>query len=386
MENNMLIIHGGAPTAVMNASLYGAVMEAKDSGKVAAVLGARGGALGVLREDFIRLDNIPEYALRGLLRTPASAIGTSRDHLKPEDYGQMARVLRERHIGYVLYNGGNGSMDACGKLARACAGAGICVVGIPKTIDNDLAVTDHAPGFGSAARYLAATVREVSEDVRSLPIHACVIEAMGRNAGWLAAASALARSGEGDGPHMILCPEAPFEEEAFLSEVERLARRHGGIVIVASEGLCHKDKKPVVEPVFRSGRSVYYGDVSAHLCSLIIRNLGIKARGEKPGICGRASIAWQSGVDRLEAELAGREAAKAALSGHTEVMVGFERRPGGGYRIVPRLIPIREVMLHERTLPKEYLAPGQMDVTKKYLDWCRPLVGELPDDFFRITA
>ena len=116
--------------------------------------------------------------------------------MKPEDYGQMARVLRERHIGYVLYNGGNGSMDACGKLARACAGAGICVVGIPKTIDNDLAVTDHAPGFGSAARYLAATVREVSEDVRSLPIHACVIEAMGRNAGWLAAASALARSGE----------------------------------------------------------------------------------------------------------------------------------------------------------------------------------------------
>lgn len=386
MEKNLLIIHGGAPTAVMNASLYGAVMEARDSGKAAAVLGARGGALGVLREDFIRLDTIPEQDLRRLLRTPASAIGTSRDHLEPQDYERMARVLRERHIGYVLYNGGNGSMDACGKLARACAGMGICVVGIPKTIDNDLAVTDHAPGFGSAARYLAATVREVSEDVRALPIHVCVIEAMGRNAGWLAAASALARNEEGNGPHMILCPEAPFEEAAFLSEVERLTRRHGGVVIVASEGLCNKDKRPIVEPVFQSGRSVYYGDVSAHLCSLIIQKLGIKARGEKPGICGRASIAWQSEVDRQEAELAGREAARAALGGQTEVMVGFERCSGGAYRIVPRLIPIREVMLHERTLPKEHLAPGQMDVTAEYLDWCRPLVGELPDDFFRIMA
>lgn len=381
MEKRILIIHGGAPTAVINASLYGAVMESK--GRGVQVLGAIGGTMGLIKGNLARLDTLPDETLALLPGTPASAIGTSRDHLEPGDYQEMAQILRREGIGYVLFNGGNGSMEACGKLQQACNDTDIRIVGIPKTVDNDIAVTDHAPGFGSAARYLAATVREVSEDVRSLPIHVCVVEAMGRNAGWLAAASALARSGDGDGPHIILCPERPFVEERFLTEVERLHRRQGGVVVVCSEGLCNAQGTPIVEPIFKSGRSIYYGDVSAHLASLIIRRLGVKARSEKPGICGRSSIAWQSMVDCREAELTGREAARAALAGETGVMVGLERLPDKDYGVKTTLIPIEQVMLHERTLPDGCITPDGMDVTKDLVDWCKPLVGTLPA-FFRV--
>ena len=220
-KGNLLIVHGGAPTAVINASLYGAVTEAKKHPEVDKVLGAIGGSGGVLREDFCELQSVPEQTLRLLLQTPASAIGTSRDPLSPEDYADMAAICKKRGIRWVLFNGGNGSMDACGKLYKACAAAGadVRVVGIPKTVDNDIAVTDHAPGFGSAARYIAAVTSEISQDVRSLPIHVCVIEAMGRNAGWVTAASALARSGNGDGPDLIYLPERPFDEEEFLEKV-----------------------------------------------------------------------------------------------------------------------------------------------------------------------
>lgn len=381
MEKRILIIHGGAPTAVINSSLYGAVMEGRKHG--AKVLGALGGAMGLIREDLLRLDTLQDETLRLLPKTPASAIGTSRDHLNTEDYLEMAAVLKKQGISYVLFNGGNGSMEACGKLQQACKDTDIRIVGIPKTVDNDIAVTDHAPGFGSAARYLAGTVQEIAEDVRSLPIHVCVIEAMGRNAGWLAAASSLARREDEDGPHIILCPERPFAEESFLEKVDRLHRRQGGVVVVCSEGLRDEQGNPIVEPVFQVGRSVYYGDVSAHLANLIISRLGVKARSEKPGICGRASIAWQSEVDCQEAKLAGREAVRAAMAGETGVMVGLERLPGLEYSVRTTLIPIDQVMLHERTLPLSYITSDGMNVTSKLTDWCRPLVGELPD-FFRV--
>ena len=372
MKENILIIHGGAPTTVINASLYGVIKAASEHVGVGDILGARCGSGAVLREDFIDLRKIPESELALLPSTPGSAIGTSRDALA-EHYDEMARVIKKRGIGVVLYNGGNGSMDACGKLAAAC-GDGVRIVGIPKTIDNDIAVTDHAPGFGSAARYLIATVREIAEDVRSLPIHVCIIEAMGRNTGWLTAASALAWR-HGNGPHMIMPPEIPFEEERFLARSEELFKKHGGVVVVASEGIKHADGEPVSEPVFKSGRSVYYGDVGSHLANLIIKKLGIKARSEKPGIIGRASGAWQSCVDRDGAVLAGKAAFEAAMDGHSRVMVGFERLPGPEYAVKTVLIPIERVMLHERMLPLEYLCEGGEQATKEYLDWCEPLIG-----------
>lgn len=376
--SNALIVHGGAPTAVINASLYGAVTEARKHPEIEHFYAAIGGSGAVLKEHFLDLFTAPEEELELLLHTPGSAIGTSRDPLETEDYDQMARVIARHNIRYVFFTGGNGSMDTCGKVYQACcrAGVDVNVVGIPKTIDNDISVTDHAPGFASAARYIAETTAEISQDVRGLPIHVCVIEAMGRNAGWIAAASALARSGDGDGPDLIYLPEVPFDEDAFLAEVERLHREKGGVVVVASEGLRKADGEPIVEPIFQVGRAVYYGDVSAHLANLVIRKLGIKARSEKPGIAGRASAAYQSRLDRDEAVEAGSTAVRAAVEGKNGVMVGFRRLPGEEYRAETILIPIEEVMLHERTMPKEFIAENGHDVTQAFIDWCRPLLGE----------
>lgn len=374
---NALIVHGGAPTAVMNASLYGAICEACASGKIDHFYAAIGGTGGILRENLIELFKVPQEQLSLLLETPASAIGTSRDALEAEDYEKIADVIAKYHIRYVFFNGGNGTMDACGKVYRTCAEKNIPVqvVGIPKTIDNDVAMTDHAPGYGSAARFIAGTVSEISQDIRALPIHVCVVEAMGRNCGWIAAASALARSGNGDGPDLIYLPERPFEEVHFLSDVERLHRQKGGVLVVASEGLRYADGTPIVEPVFRSGRSIYYGDVSAHLANLVIRRLGIKARSEKPGIGGRASIAFQSAVDREEAEAVGREAIRAALRGETGGMVAIRRLSDQPYCAELFTVPIGEVMLTERVMPQEYINAEGNDVTPAFIEWCRPLLG-----------
>lgn len=183
MKENLIIIHGGGPTAVLNCSLYGAIREAQASGVVEHVYGAVGGTGGLLKEKLLDFNTVPEAQLELLPTTPATAIGTSRDALEAEDYARMTEILEQHNIRYVLMNGGNGTMDACGKLAAACKDKGIKVMGIPKTMDNDIAVTDHCPGFGSVARYMAGTVRELGVDVRSLPIHVVVLESLGRNAG-----------------------------------------------------------------------------------------------------------------------------------------------------------------------------------------------------------
>ena len=279
MAENVLVVHGGGPTAVINSSLYGVLEEAKASGKIDKVYGAMGGSEAIFKERFLDLLQFPEEKLKLLLETPATAIGSSRYALEEEDYKAMPAIFKKYNIKYVLLNGGNGTMDTCGKIYHACQEYGINVVGIPKTIDNDIAITDHTPGYGSAARYIAATTAEVGVDVKSLPIHVCVIEAMGRNAGWITAASALARKNPGDAPHL-------------MEDVKKLYDKLGGVVVVASEGLKNEKGEPIVPPIFKSGRATYYGDVSAHLANLVIKKLGIKARSEKPGICGRASIAW----------------------------------------------------------------------------------------------
>ena len=376
MSGKALIVHGGAPTAVINASLYGAVEEGRKRGfdRFYAALGGTGGLLEERLFDLLSAD--PER-IALLPHTPASAIGTSRKPLEAEDYGRIAETLKKLDIRHVFFTGGNGTMDACGKTYAACRDIGfdVQVVGIPKTIDNDIGVTDHAPGFGSAARYMAATVSEISQDVRALPIHVSVVEAMGRNAGWITAASALARSGDGDGPDLIYVPERAFDEDRFLSDIEAVRKTKTGIVVVVSEGLKKADGQPIVPPIFQVGRAVYYGDVSAHLANLIIKRLGIKARSEKPGICGRASIAFQSDTDREEAILAGREAVRAACDGCTGIMIGFERSGGNAYSIRTIRIPIEKVMLEERTLPDEFIAPECNDVTPAFTEWCRPLIG-----------
>lgn len=378
MEENILIVHGGGPTAVINGSLYGAVTEARKYPQLQHIYAARNGTGGLLREELIDLTNVEEEKLKLLLQTPGSAIGTSRDQLEKPEYEKMAEILKKHHIRYVLFNGGNGTMDTCGKLYKTCQAKGldIKVMGIPKTMDNDIAITDHSPGYGSAARYLAQSTKEVCADVKGLPIHVVVIEASGRNAGWITAASAMAADEDGVGPDLIYLPERPFDEEQYIADVKKLLEKKSGIVVVASEGLKDKEGKPIVEPVFQVGRATYFGDVSAHLANLVIKKLGYKARGEKPGLLGRASIPLQSPVDRGEAELAGRMACEAVLRGESGKMVAFERVSTEPYVMKPFLVEIDRVMMVEKTMPDAFINEEGNGVTDAFKEWCRPLLGE----------
>lgn len=381
MAENLLIVHGGGPTAVMNGSLYGAIKEAKKSDKIRHIYGANNGTGGFLKKDFLELENVPEEKLKLLLQTPGTAIGTSRDPIEQEHYEKMADILEEENIKYVLFNGGNGTMDTCGKLHKTCQkrNLDVKVMGIPKTTDNDIAVTDHSPGFGSAARYMAACTQELAADVRSLPIHVVVMEASGRNAGWITASSSLAGE-KGYAPDLIYLPERAFDEDKFIEDVRKLLEKKTGILVVASEGLTDKEGKPIVKPVFKTERATYFGDVSSHLANLVIQKLGYKARGEKPGLLGRASIFMQSQVDIEEAQLAGEMACRAALNGESGKMVAFSRVSENPYEMKPFLVDIDEVMMYERKMPDEFINEEGNGVTQAFLDWCRPLIGEeLPD-------
>ena len=381
MGENILIVHGGGPTSVINASLYGAVKEAKKYKEIEHIYAAKNGTGGLMREELIELENVPDEKLKLLLNTPGSAIGTSRDQIEQAEYDRMIEVLLKKNIKYVLFNGGNGSMDTCGKLYKNCQARGLDIrlMGIPKTHDNDIAITDHSPGYGSIARYMAQSVKEVAADVKGLPIHVVVVEALGRNAGWTTAASALADDGDGVGPDLIYLPERPFDEEKFLDDVKKLLEKKSGIVVVASEGLRDKDGKPIVEPVFQVGRATYFGDVSQHLANLIIKKLGYKARGEKPGLVGRAAAHEQSPVDREEAVLAGKMACEAIMNGESGKMVAFERVSTEPYEMKPFLVDIDKVMMYERTMPDEFINEEGNGVTEAFKEWCRPLIGgELP--------
>lgn len=375
--DGLLVVHGGGPTAVINASLYGAVDEALATPGVGRVLGALGGVGGITDGNLVDFGQVPREKLDLLPFSPSSAIGTSRKPLEDEDYRELARALDRQGIRWLLCTGGNGTMDTCGRIWRACheEGVPIDVVGIPKTMDNDIAVTDHAPGFASAARYMAATTSAICCDVRGLPIHIVIVEAMGRNAGWVTAASCFADESGTGGPDLIYLPERDFDERAFLDDAQRLIDEKGCGVVVVSEGLHTADGTPVAPPLMTMGRATYFGDVSAHLAKLVISELGYKARSEKPGLIGRASIAWQSPVDREEAIDCGREATRAVLEGDSGKMVGIERVSSEPYEARLIRIPIEKVMLDERTMPDEYINERGNGVTGAFRSWCRPLLG-----------
>ena len=294
----------------------------------------------------------------------------------------MIDILLKHRIKYVLFNGGNGTMDTCGKLCDACKklGKDIYVMGIPKTMDNDLAITDHSPGFGSAARYIATSVRELCFDVESLPIHVVVVEASGRNAGWITAASALADKEGRYAPDLIYLPEVPFSEERFLEDVRKKLKTKKGIVVVVSEGLSDKEGKPIVKPIFQVGRATYFGDISSHLANLVIKELGYKARGEKPGLLGRASITLQSEIDVEEAILVGYEAVKAVLDGESGKMIALLRNEGNEYGVHTTAVDIKEVMMFEKKLPENFINESKNGVTEDFIKWCEPLVGEIENE------
>lgn len=372
----LCVMHGGGPTAVINASLYGAVREALATGSIGRVLGARGGVGGILAGDFVDFGSVSAGELELLLSSPSSAIGSSRMPLGDDDYVRIARALERENVRWLLCTGGNGTQDTCGKIWRACKAAGVHVdvVGIPKTMDNDIAVTDHAPGFASAARFMAASVGAICADVHGLPAHISVVETLGRNAGWVCAASSMAAEA-GYGPDLIYLPERDFDERAFLDDAQRLVDEKRSGVIVVSEGLHRAGGEPVAEPLLRTERATYFGDVSAHLARLIISELGCRARSEKPGLLGRCSIAWQSAVDRDEAVACGREAVRAALEGDSGMMVGIERLSSEPYEARLVRIPIECVMMEERCVPDEFVNERGNGVTEAYRNWLRPLLG-----------
>jgi len=374
MSGNLLVVHGGGPTAVMNSSLYGIIREAEMHKEIGSVYGALGGTAGVLAEKFIDFSTVSRDEIELLKQTPSTAIGTSRTPLNADDYDRMVSIFKKHNIKYILFNGGNGSMDTCGKLCRAAKGD-LSVVGIPKTIDNDIAITDHCPGYGSAARYLAQTVAEIVQDVRSMPIHVSIVESMGRNAGWITAAASLAQTNYSRGPDLIYLPEVPFNEDDFLNTVQTIYDRQGYAVVVASEGLKKSDGTPIVDPILKVKRDTYFGDVGAHLAELVIKRLNIKARSEKPGIAGRSSILCQSSVDREEAILVGAQACRSALSGKSGIMIGIKRIGSAPYLIDLFEVPIEEVMMNERMIPKEFIKADGTGMTEKFADWCCPLIG-----------
>jgi len=375
MRRSLLLAHGGGPTAVLNASLYGSIMEAKTSGKFSRILASKRGITGILGGNIADISDVSSTLLEKLPYTPGSAIGTGRDAITEKGYDDIAAQLAHKGITDVLLTGGNGTMDTTKKLSDACKPYGILVCGVPKTMDNDLSGTDHSPGYGSAARYLAGSIREVAQDVKGLAIHVVVIETFGRDAGWITASSALARENPDDGPDMILPPEYPFEQDKFLTRVQNLFDKKHGVIVVASEGLRYADGKPIVEPVFQQGRSVYFGDVSSHLSLLITKQLGIKSRSEKPGIFGRASVAWASEVDRKEAILCGRKSVEALCDGKNAWMSVIRRTSTEPYTSEIGIVPINPSVLKAKTMDDTLLDQTAYDVKPAFLSWLRPLVG-----------
>ena len=385
LKGNMLIAQGGGPTPVINSSLLGAVREAKRHPEaIETIYGARYGAEGILAGDLIDLGAVPAEKLDLLARTPASAIGSCRRKLTDADYPAVLECFKKFNIRYFFYNGGNDSMDTCNKVYQLAVESGyeLHVIGIPKTIDNDLAVTDHCPGFGSAAKYAAASALELAQDAAALPIHVVVMEMMGRNAGWITAASALF-SGLMPCEHLVYLPETDFDKDEFLAAVKEKWAKGRGLLVTVSEGIHYAGGAPVADSgiVDGFGHKVP-GGAAQTLSDMIMNELGIKSRSEKPGLLGRTSVALMSEVDRDEAELAGATAVRAAVEGETGYMVGFRTEREPEYKSETILVPLAEVANAEKTFPLEWITPG--GVTDELRRYCLPLIGEYDTRFVNL--
>lgn len=379
MKRNILVAHGGGPTPVMNSSLRGVIEGAREAGNLGKLYAARFGAEGILINDLIDLTDVSASEVERLSFTPASAIGSCRRKLTEADHPAILSCIRENRIDCLLYNGGNDSMDTCLKLSLLAerSNMDLSVMGIPKTIDNDLAVTDHSPGYGSAARYAAVSSAEVGADASALPIHVVVMELMGRNAGWITAAAQLGAASSRC-EMMTLLPEQLLDEQSFLAEVEKRFARGRGLLVAVSEGVCGKDGKPLSDTGLRDGFGhTIAGGTAQYLSDLIIQKLKIKSRSEKPGLLGRSSMALVSESDREEAYRVGREAAQAALRSQTGSMVALRAERSPRYRAELFLAPLCEVANAEKKFPLSWI--DGWDIGDAFSDYCLPLLGgELP--------
>lgn len=386
LKGNMLIAHGGGPTPVINSSLLGAVREAKLHPEIETIYGARFGAEGILAGDLLDLGQVDRENLALLAKTPASALGSCRRKLTDADYPAVLECFKRFNIRYFFYNGGNDSMDTCNKIYQLATQTGyeLRVIGIPKTIDNDLAVTDHCPGFGSAAKYAAVSALEIAQDASALPIHVVVMELMGRNAGWITAASALFAD-KMPCEHLVYLPEVAFDKTAFLGAVQEKFAKGKGLLVTISEGIHYADGSPVADSgvVDGFGHKVP-GGAAQTLCDMIMAETGLKARSEKPGLLGRVSVALMSPVDQREAEEAGAVAVRSAVEGKTGFMVGFQADRTPAYTCKTCLIPLEDVANAEKKFPLGWIGQDGCSIDKAFIDYCLPLLGECDTRFAAI--
>ena len=375
-------MQSGGPTPVLNRSLVGVVREASEQRAISDIYGARHGLDGLLRQDVIDLRTPSRAAWSRIARTPGAALGSSRHKLTSQEVTTAIEALRNLGIRFLFIIGGNDSAETGQRIDEESRAAGhdLSVVNVPKTIDNDLVLTDHCPGFGSAARFVALATMGAGRDAeamgRAAPI--TIIEVMGRDSGWLAAAAALAKRDERDPPHLVCVPEVPLTESRFLDRLEDTCSRYGYAVAVIAEntrgpdGALGGQSEPSYVDDFGHP---YYDGPARYLAGLVSRTLKVRARYEKPGTIQRSFMACVSRTDADEAELTGRAAVRYAVGGSTGQIVTLTREPGPTYACTTDLAPLDRVAGQVKAMPEHYLDRTNDFVTPAFIEYVRPLIG-----------
>jgi 6-phosphofructokinase len=366
---NAAIAHGGGPTAVLNASLAGLIHGCR--GSMNALYGARFGLPGIVEREMPDLLQTSADSIDAIALAPGSAIGSSRVRLTDDLFERIVDRLKRRDIRTVFYTGGNGSMRTALDLLRYSRSVAyeLQVIGIPKTIDNDLPVTHHTPGYASTAYFFACAARDAGIDNESLPSPLCILETLGRNAGWIVAATALSNAA-----HLIYFPERPLSADRIAADVESVYRKHGRAVIAVCEGQRDERGQPFGADVDRPDSPVHNlaSNLGHAMARMLTAKLGLRARSEKPGLIGRSCGLFARERDRNEAFACGAAAATAALRDETGVMVALDSE-GGTF-----LTPLEEVAGKERLFPQEWIAENGNGVTGEFRAWAEPLVGPVP--------
>ena len=387
LKGACIIGQSGGPTSVINASAYGAIKTALESDSITRVLGALNGIKGVLDDNLIDMGKEDPEELALMKHTPSSALGSCRYKLKDPDvddtdYKRILEIFKKYDVRYFFYNGGNDSMDTCNKISKFMLKNGYeCrVMGIPKTIDNDLYGTDHCPGFGSAAKYIATTCMEVYRDARVYDTGmVTIIEAMGRNAGWLAASAALATY-KGNGPDLIYLPELPFDMDKFLASVKEIYAKNGKCIAVVSEGIRDKDGVYISEYANKNMAKDNFGHaqlggLASYLAARCKEATGAKVRGIELSLLQRCAAHVASKTDIEESFSAGKAAVENAVNGVTDKMVGFERTmENGQYKCNIKLFELSDVANTEKKVPLEWINETGDGLKQEYIDYALPLI------------
>ena len=378
----------GGPTSVINASVAGIIAEALNHECVEEVYGALNGVLGILQEDLIDLASESQQQIRALRYTPGAALGTCRYKLKKQqDFERVLEVFKAHNIRYFFYIGGNDSQDTADKISKLAQQQAydLRVIGVPKTIDNDLPGTDHCPGYASAIKYIATSVRELACDNEAMGQGdlVSIVEVMGRSAGWLAAGAALAkrRDHPHDPPHLIYLPEIPFDQAKCLEDIKRILKREKFCQIVVAEGLIDSDGNYVAADAATDAFGhAQLGGAGDALAEIIGANLpGVKVRVAKPGLLQRCAAHSASKTDSDEAYLAGQAAVKAAINGETDKMITLVRGESENYTCETGLAPLAEVANSVKKLPREWINEDGVSMNFQFLRYAQPLlVGEIP--------